>query len=379
MDSEIETTYHMLELAEFPEDVFGKLKVEDTEGQKQQLLMLYKQLAKVLHPDRYRSDSPEHRVASAAFPILSEFYERARARVEQGIYGTQIPDDNTEEDEQEGVEFESEEVDFVIQTRKRRYHFNSAIAEGDLSVLYNGAFEEEGVTTKVVAKIIKDPSDNDLAQNEIKVLRTLWAEPSNYSKHLPKFYDQFKTSNNQLGLIISHLDAFDLYSVRKKYREGVPEKHMVWMLSRLLSVLGYAHSKGIIHGNIDPSHLMIRPGDHNLFLIDWSYAAINPFRTGDGFKVWSEHYSAPEVAERKRPIPASDLYAVGKCMIFLLGGDVRNNSLPAQVDEKIQRLIIYFVRESPLQRAQDAWEMHTFLRKLMEELWGPRKFLEFEM
>src|SRR5262249_19682565 len=153
-------------------------------------------------------------------------------------------------------------------------------------------------------------------------------------------------------------------------------KHMVWMLSRLLSVLGYAHSKGIIHGNIDPSHLMIRPSDHNLFLIDWSYAAVNPFRTGDGFKVWREHYSAPEVAERKRPIPASDLYAVGKCMIFILGGDVRNNSLPAQVDEKIQRLIIYFVRESPLQRAQDAWEMYTFLRKLMEELWGPRKFLE---
>lgn len=367
MSSQLETTYQMILSAKCPEDVFGVLIAEDPEAKKEQLNVIYRQLAKILHPDRHQNNSLSQEKAEEAFPLLSNFYEKAKTRIDKGIYGSNTPDDD--------------DIDFIIKTRKQEYHLRATLAEGDLSVLYKGDFvNEAGEVVNIIAKVIQDPADNDLAQNEIKTLRTLLATPSKASKHLPNFYDQFKTTDGQLGIILNYLEGYyDFYSVKEKYKNGITEKHMVWMLGRLLSIAGFAHSKGVVHGNIEPAHVMIRPQDHNLCLIDWSYAAINPFQTGDGFKVFNEDFSAPEVAERKKPIPASDLYSIGKCMIFLLGGDLKTNSLPNSVNEQLRRFIQYFVLPSPLQRAQDAWEMHEQLSKLIVALWGPKKFLEFKM
>jgi hypothetical protein len=45
----------------------------------------------------------------------------------------------------------------------------------------------------------------------------------------------------------------------------------------------------------------------------------------------------------------------------------------------IRLFLEFLVGESPLQRAQDAWEMHQLLNDLVVGLWGPKRFLEFEM
>ncbi|MBL8149367.1 MAG: hypothetical protein JNN15_05520 [Blastocatellia bacterium] len=364
MSKELEQVYKVVKQVEVVEDLFGELSSETVESKRDELAGIYRQLAKLLHPDRYPIDTFQHKLAAEIFPKVTLFYNRAKLKLEKGTYGERV------------VEDETEEIDFVVETKRACYHLRSTIAQGDLSTLYAGDYtNEQGEVVKIVAKVIADPEDNDLALNEARILRLLNQESSPYSKHLPKLIDQFKTSEGQMANIISYLDGYDLYSVRDRYREGVAEKHMVWMLSRLLSVLGYAHSKGILHANIEPAHLMIRPSDHNLFLIDWSYAV----RKGEKFKVYNEDYSAPEVVQKKPPIPASDLYSVGKSMIFLLGGEVKTNSMPKKIEEKLKRLILFFVRESPLQRAQDAWEMYHYLRQLVVELWGERKFLKFEM
>ncbi len=368
MSDKLETTYQQLLGKHRPEEIFGDLPTQDKDLQKEQLSAIYRQLAKHLHPDRYQVNSTEHKMATEAFPLLSEAYERAKTRIDKEIYGSETPD-------------EEDEVDFAIKTRKQEYHLRATVAEGDLAVLYRGDFiDEHDTLVKVIAKVIQETEDNDLAQNEIKTLRILLNPETRYNKFLPTFYDQFKTTDGQMGLILGYLeDCYDLYSVREKYKNGISEKHMVWIFKRLLTVLGFAHSKGVIHGNVEPAHIMIRPKDHNLYLIDWSYAAVNPFQTGDGFKVFNEDFSAPEVAERKKPIPASDLYSAGKCMIFILGGDVKTNAIPNNINEKLRRFIQYFVLPSPLQRAQDAWEMYEQLDKLIVELWGPKQFLEFKM
>ncbi len=216
-------------------------------------------------------------------------------------------------------------------------------------------------------------------QNEIRMIKLLHHEASIYSKHLPVLLDQFKTSQGQLGMVMKRLDAYDLYTIREKYKKGIPAHHIIWVFRRVLSVLGFAHSKGIIHGNVEPAHIMIRPRDHNVYLLDWSYSVYKPGTTGQGFKAINEEYSPPEVAQRKPPIPASDLYSLAKCMVFLLGGDIKNNSMPDKVDEKIQRFIQFFLRESPIQRPQDAWKMYRELDDLREDVFGPHRFREFSM
>lgn len=361
MNEELKYTYDQIMQAVRAEDIFGM----PVEGQDilETVKKIYRKLSMVVHPDRHNNDPDTREMAEEAFKRLNEFYQKAESKIEQGVYGTHT-EENGSAKRGNG---------FVIKTRKRKYRITSTIAQGDIAIVYGGdCIGGDDFSGKVAVKVAENPEDNDLIQNEVRILRLFQTEPSKQSKHLPVMLDQFKTSENQLGTVLRYLDAYDWYSVREKYPNGIPQEHAAWMLTRLLSVLGYCHSKGVVHGNIEPAHLMTSPKDHNVFVIDWCYA-------GSEFKVLNETYSPPEVKERQTSTPAADLYSLGKCLIYLLGGDVKRNTMPYGVDQRFQRFIQFFVRESALQRAQDAWEMYGKLMELRTEIWGQPRFIEFSM
>lgn len=367
MNPELAKNYQMLREAVYPEDVFFGLTAEDEEGKLDQLHNRFRYLSRSVHPDLYNDDPEEKEMAVEAFKVLNEMYERAIKRVKNNTYGSRASGRGTH-------------GGLLIKTAKREYVIERILAEGDLSTIYAGkCVDAEMESGEVVIKLIRDPADNDLAQNELRVLKIFQDNPGKQSKHLPVFLDQFRTEEDKIGIVLRQFDGYDLMAVREKYPRGIPQKHVVWMLNRALSAIGHPHSLGITHNNIEPAHMMIRPRDHNLFFLDWSYAAVNPAQTGEGFRVFNPDFSAPEVRERKPPIPASDLYSIGKCMIYLLGGNLETNAIPGEVDERLVRFLQFFVRESPLQRPQDAWETHAQLIELIETMWGPRKFLEFVM
>lgn len=334
---------------------------------------------------------------SEAKATLEELYKWAKTKIVGQDSETSETSETAARAKERTPTESSEEI--KITTKKRDYYITEAIVEGDLSLVYRGYYSEDGTPADVVLKIIKDPADNSFAKKEAAVLELLYAEPNNEGrqlKHLPKLMDQFITANNQRGNILTYLDGCDLTAVKAKYKKGVDRKHMVWMLNRLLSLLGYAHSKGIVHGNITPAHLMIRPRDHNGWMIDWGYSIIDPSVNGAKFTVFDEEFSAPEIQQRPAlpsagecssqlqalhldAIFSADIYSVGKCMIYILGGDIKTNRMPNDVEEPLQRLLKSFVIESPLQRPRDAWEMHSELRKIITALWGKREFLEFRM
>ncbi len=267
---------------------------------------------------------------------------------------------------------------FIVRSGEHTYRVLRPVAEGDVATVYAGEREDgDGEVRRVAVKVARDPADNDLMGREARALRHFAEDPGPQRKHLPELLDQFRTADGQLGSVLGWLDAHDLHSVREKYPDGVPEEPATWIFRRTLSAIGFAHSRGVIHGNIEPAHIMVRAEDHNVFLVDWCYAAIKPAQSGDGFVLLNEVYSPPEVAERRPPIPPSDLYSLGKTMIFLLGGDPEAETLPERVDERVQRLVRYFIRKSPLQRPQDAWEMYDQLDVLRRELFGPHTFREF--
>ena len=264
----------------------------------------------------------------------------------------------------------------VISTQRHRYRIMGTIAQGNLALLHAASDEAE---TPVVLKIAANADDNDLLRTESRTLLLMSADAGRYAKHLPELLDQFHTSDGRQGNVLGRLDGHDLISVRQKYPNGVPERHVIWIFRRALSVLGFAHSRGIIHGNIEPSHLMLRPADHNVWLIDWCYAVFEPARTGQGFRVVNEVYSAPEVSQRKPPLPSADLFSLGLSMIYLIGGEPRTRTIPNGVNEPLRRLIEFFVLDSPLGRAQDAWEMYNRLDELRRQQFGEHEFIPFEM
>jgi len=237
----------------------------------------------------------------------------------------------------------------------------------------------------VAVKIADQTSDNDLMQHESRVLELLFKAEGEGGKskvHLAQPRDQFRTTDGRLGSVFDHLDGFDLTAVRDRCRKqgepGLPARHVVWVLRRSLAALGWAHKQGILHGNLDPAHILVRPHDHNVWLIDWCWAVVNPAQTGQGFKALNETYSPPEVKERGKPTPASDLYALGKCAIHLVGGDPASKTLP-DMDPKLVRFIKYLCVESQGGRPQDAWELYAQLSRLREQIWGKHSFVPLEL
>ncbi len=268
------------------------------------------------------------------------------------------------------------EGDGVLRTQRHAYRIQGTLAQGNLAMLHSATNESNH---PVVLKIAAQADDNDLLRTESRILMVLGADAGRYGKHLPELLDQFHTSDGRQGNVLGKLDGFDLVTVRERYPQGVPERHIIWILRRTLSVLGYAHSKGVIHGNIEPSHIMLRPADHNVWLIDWCYAIFEPARTGQGFRVANETYSAPEVAQRKPPLPSADLYSVGLTMIYLIGGNPQTKAIPPHVDERLRRFLEFFVLDSPLGRAQDAWELYNRLDDLRKQVYGEHEFVPFAM
>jgi hypothetical protein len=271
-------------------------------------------------------------------------------------------------------------VEFAVTTDKATYQVTTRLARGDIATVYGG--HVRGTSTRVVVKIADQTSDNDLMQHEARVLGLLLAEPDRTTIHFAPPRDQFRTSDGRLGSVFDHLDGFDLTSVRDRCRRrgepGLPPRHLIWVLRRALAALGWAHKNGILHGNLDPAHILVRPHDHMLWVVDWCWAVVNPAQTGQGFKALNETYSPPEVSARGKPTPASDIYALGKCAIHLVGGDPASKTLP-EMDHRLARFIKYLCVESQGGRPQDAWELYLQIDKLREQIWGKHEFIPLEL
>ena len=371
MDIDLERVYNLVMDAVCAEDVFGELI--DPKGPSEPGMILqsvYDKLHQAVNPDLYKFSPDDKELATEASLRLDKFFERAKERLAEGIYGLkrQRPSLKTP-------------THLAFKTQKREYYIGEPIAEGTISTVYDGecALRDE-FAGRVAIKIVDKTADNELALREARILRLLHAGNGPQRKHLPVLLDRFQTSDSQVGLIFRYIEqSQDMYAVRENplHGNGVDQKHMVWMLNRTLSAIGYAHSLGIVHGNIEPSHLMVRGEDHNVFLLDWSWAAVSPVNTGDQFKIYTEHFSAPEVKRKKMPHPTSDIYSIGKCMIYIVGGDVETNEMPDSVEPKLQRYLKYLVTDSMVQRPHDAWSEWQFLDKLVRELWGKKKFIPF--
>jgi hypothetical protein len=266
-------------------------------------------------------------------------------------------------------------VSFHVTTAVAAYDVDATIAQGDIATVYRGRRRSDAAP--VAVKVVDGAGDDDLMQAELRALRILAAEASPQRKHLPVVLDSFRTADGRTGTVFEELDGIDLVALRARLPGGIPEVHLLWLMRRVLSVLGHAHAHGIVHGNVDPAHIVVRPKDHNVWLVDWCWSVVNPAQTGEGFRCRNETYGPPEVALRKAPLPSADIYSLGKCMFFAAGGDPTRRTLPEGIGPRLARLLEYATTESALGRPQDAWRLYAELDRLREQILGPHKFIEF--
>jgi len=266
---------------------------------------------------------------------------------------------------------------FAVTAGTSRYQMDGRMILGDVAAVHRGrCVEGPRAGLEVAAKVALDRADNGLILAEIQALRLLHAVEGAQRHQLPELLDLFQ-GGERAGLIMPWLAGVDGVALRERFPGGIEPEHVIWIGRRLLSVVGFAHKLGIVHANIEPAHVIVRPEDHHVTLVDWCWSVVEPARTRQGFRVYNPEFSAPEVQEKKPPLPAADLYSVGRCLLFFLGGDLASGEMPAHVDDRLQRFVRYLTRPSPLQRAQDAWDMFAELERVRAAIHGPHRFRAF--
>ena len=96
------------------------------------------------------------------------------------------------------------------------------------------------------------------------------------------------------------------------------------ILRQLAELLKFVHSKGFFHRDIKPANIMRRPNGE-LVLIDFgtarevSASLVEKREQQNVTRVISEAYTAPEQRQGKA-LPKSDLFALGRTIIYLLTG-----------------------------------------------------------
>lgn len=92
----------------------------------------------------------------------------------------------------------------------------------------------------------------------------------------------------------------------------------------LLDALAHVHNRGVLHGDLKPSNVMlseegVRLFDFGLGRADESVIPGLPTLCRDRFNAWTPGYAAPELLEYQPLSVASDIYAVG-CVLYELAG-----------------------------------------------------------
>lgn len=286
----------------------------------------YRDLAKLIHPDHV-SKSLKSR-ADAAFAKLQAFYEGSQGKPNR-------------------VKFAEWEV--------------TPFAKGSLCDLYS-----DNVT---VLKIVRSQDDNDLMEAEAQSLGILQADKrsNKYKHYVPVIQKSFRASDRCTNVINHVAGYYSLADIKALYWNGIDFRHIVWMINRLLTTLGFVHNNGLVHGAILPEHLLYHPTTHGLVLIDWCYSVkINQPVTAI-VSDYALRYPQ-EVLKKRFACPGTDIYMASWIVDYA-----------DHIPDRFKPLLTWMRAEGPLSRPQDAWELLDRWKKLAVEEFGDPQYLKLEI
>jgi len=249
------------------------------------------------------------------------------------------------------------------------------LAHGDLCNLYRCDLTDRG--RPAVFKIARSARANVHVTREAATLRRL-SDADTERRFLPFLpqlagslhYRQDETEPARAVNVLTWFDGvagpdelFSLEQVRTEYPQGIDARDMAWMWRRLLTILGFVHRQHVAHGVVTPDHVLIEPRGHKLVLIGWSAAV--PFGLIPHlFPLRWRDWNLATSADARGSSAASDLGCAARTMSYLLAAGVE----PA-ISRHLERAA----------ESHDAWKLLEDFDKLIEALWGPRRFRAFAM
>ena len=211
------------------------------------------------------------------------------------------------------------------------YRVMRRIGKGGMSYVYLAVQEslDRQVAIKITApEILRDEISKQRFEQEARTIAKL--------EH-PSIVGIFEVGRSPQGLMYyvmpylskGHLGQRDLRN---------DELRIVGVLRSLLSALGYAHTRGIVHRDVKAENVLFDNADRPV-LADFGIAL--PFRsavriTNVGFAVGSAAYMSPEQARGDTVDGRADLYAVG-----VLAYEMVTGHLPFQANDALALAVMH--------------------------------------
>ena len=290
---------------------------------------------------------------------LGIFYDRAKEAVANGTYEQSIP-------LYDEVRFKVSGSECVLK---------KPLTKTPVANEYYGTYiATDGTEREAVIKMANSANEaarkanSDALRTEARTLKELWKDREEPNlRHLPELLSQFAYSTFQVN-VLSSVPGYDMYKIQFSpyHIGGMSDIHIAWVMNRILTTLGFVHDSGFIHGGLTPKCLIVTPEDHNVTITDWTHAV----RAGG--KIIDRHpiYNPAD----EDPTPSTDLFALGKCIIYLSGGDPVTGRINSQLPDEFRSLLKWMILESPLQRPRDAYALSKDLREIRSSLHGVRRF-----
>ncbi|WP_350614820.1 serine/threonine-protein kinase [Pseudomonas sp. HY7a-MNA-CIBAN-0227] len=129
--------------------------------------------------------------------------------------------------------------------------------------------------------------------------------------------------------------------------QGLPWEELRDITLPLLDALAYAHARGVLHGDMKPSNVMLSEEGVRLFDFGLGQAEEGilpglPHLSRERFNGWTPGYAAPELLEGQPLSASADIYSVA-CVIYeLAGGNPPFRRLPSiqDRDEHLERELL---------------------------------------
>jgi hypothetical protein len=280
---------------------------------------------------------------------------------------------------------QSEESLLSIRGPSHAYALERLLAVGDLADIYLGTFESDpmaGVEGSYILKVSRVPDGNVRLDIERKMLAKLLAAAgaTTYRKYLPDLIESFPAKEKipRRVNVFLHEPGFHTLEQVHEQHPALDGRHLAWIFNRLLTVLGFSHHQGAIHGAVLPCHVMVQAASHGLWLVGWGQSVVK----GRAIKTISTRYRDwyPSEVLRKQPAgPATDLFLAARCLVYLAGGDPVTNWMPDAVPQPMRQFIASCLLESARMRPDNAWALLEDFAELLQRLYGSPQFHELTL
>lgn len=203
----------------------------------------------------------------------------------------------------------------------RQYQVLRVLGKGGMGTTYlvwhagGAAASESGrllVLKEMNADMARIPKAQELFEREAATLKCL-NHPG-----IPRFYDFFVEAGKKY-LVMELVHGQDLEQRVRETGPVSPQQAITWMI-QTCDVLEYLHNRPtpIIHRDIKPGNLLVRSLSNRVVVLD--FGAVKAAGMPPGTRIGAEGYCAPEQT-LGRPLPQSDLYAIGPTLVYLLTGE----------------------------------------------------------